>query len=376
VLDLRKSNVHRRGTGKGLGTEKIAPRTVRHIYSLVRRMFSAAVVDEVIEASPVVVAKGVLPKNVDKDPTWRAGAIYELDELVRLLSDPAIPPERRMLNALKGLAASRHGEAAGLRWCNRFPDMQPLGKLVVARSYDKDGTKTQVSRQVPIHPVLAQLLNEWWSFGWANVYGRRPTPKDYIVPRSIDAEPPDEGDGDLWPADQAYKLFAADLEALGMRVRRGHDLRRTFITLAQEDGARRDVLQVITHAPDAADVMSLYTTYPWPTLCAELSKLQIALPEQSEVRRVASGAEGTSPDVSEAPMLASEMRPMEPREPAPVHAKTNGAPRSFGEAGVATRLSTFSTCVSTYRNRNPKNFEPLPGFEPGTYGLRNRCSTP
>ena len=88
VLDLRKSNVHRRGTGKGLGTEKIAPRTVRHIYSLVRRMFSAAVVDEVIEASPVVVAKGVLPKNVDKDPTWRAGAIYERDELVRLLSDP------------------------------------------------------------------------------------------------------------------------------------------------------------------------------------------------------------------------------------------------------------------------------------------------
>src|SRR6185503_3339997 len=97
----------------------------------------------------------------------------------------AIPPERRMLNALKGLAATRHGEAAGLRWCNRFPELQPLGKLVVARSYDKDGTKTQVSRQVPIHPVLAQLLNEWWSFGWASVYGRRPTLKDYIVPRSI-----------------------------------------------------------------------------------------------------------------------------------------------------------------------------------------------
>jgi hypothetical protein len=63
VLDLRKSNVHRRGTGKGLGTEKLAPRTVRHIYSLIRRMFSAAVIDEVIEASPVVVAKGVLRRD-------------------------------------------------------------------------------------------------------------------------------------------------------------------------------------------------------------------------------------------------------------------------------------------------------------------------
>ena len=72
---------------------------------------------------------------------------YERAELVRLISDPAIPLQRRMLNAIKGLTATRHGEAAGLRWCNRLPDMQPLGKLVVARSYDKDGTKTQVSRQ-------------------------------------------------------------------------------------------------------------------------------------------------------------------------------------------------------------------------------------
>jgi hypothetical protein len=142
-----------------------------------------------------------------------------------------------------------------------------------------------------------------------------------------------------------------------MRVRRGHDLRRTFITLAQEDGARRDVLQVITHAPDAADVMSLYTTYPWSTLCAEVAKLQIALPEQPEAHRVAS-SEATSPksptqplgrtlagtvpaNASEAPMLAGEMRPMEPRSGAPVHAETNGAPRSFGEADVATRLLRF-----------------------------------
>src|SRR5438067_12960432 len=82
MLDLRSANVHRRGTGQGFSTTKIAPRTVRHIYALLRRMFSAAVIDEVIEASPVIVAKGVLPKNVDKDPTWRASAIYDRDELV------------------------------------------------------------------------------------------------------------------------------------------------------------------------------------------------------------------------------------------------------------------------------------------------------
>src|SRR5262249_24138524 len=139
----------------------------------------------------------------------------------------------------QGLAGTRHGEAAGLRWCNRFAEVTPLGKLVVARSYDKDGTKTQVSRLVPIHPVLAQLLDEWWRTGWEAAYGGARTPKDYIVLRSVGGPPPAEDvDGDLWPADQAFKLFTADLEALETRLRRGHDLRRTFITLAQEDGAR------------------------------------------------------------------------------------------------------------------------------------------
>jgi hypothetical protein len=33
-----------------------------------------------------------------------------------LISDRRIPPDRQVLYALEGLAALRHGEAAGLRW--------------------------------------------------------------------------------------------------------------------------------------------------------------------------------------------------------------------------------------------------------------------
>ena len=60
--------------------------------------------------------------------------------------------------------------------------------------------------------------------------------------------------------------------------RRGHDLRRTFITLAQVDGARRDFLETITHGP-RGDIMNVYTTLPWPALCEEVSKLKISLRE-------------------------------------------------------------------------------------------------
>jgi hypothetical protein len=60
--------IRKRGTGKGERETKIALRTVRHIFAKLHRLFKSAVIDELIESKPVVVEKGVLPKNVDKDP--------------------------------------------------------------------------------------------------------------------------------------------------------------------------------------------------------------------------------------------------------------------------------------------------------------------
>ncbi|TMQ20531.1 MAG: hypothetical protein E6J91_03715, partial [Deltaproteobacteria bacterium] len=224
IKALKNSHLHKRGMGKGYAKGKMAPRTVRHIYGLLRRMFNAAVVDEVIEANPVTLPPDVLPKNVDKDPAWRATALYERHELVRLVSEPIIPPDRRIINAIKGLAGTRHGEAAGVRWNNYLREAQPLKKLVIARSYNKDGTKTKVPRLVPVHSALEQLLEEWWESGWGALYGRAPRLDDHIVPRSIDGDhtygdaDDDADDGieheDLWPADQVNKLFHADLDAL------------------------------------------------------------------------------------------------------------------------------------------------------------------
>lgn len=59
VLDLRKAG-------------KLAPRTIHHVYHLTAAMFRTAVADEVIDVAPCVLARGVLPKKVDKDPAWRA----------------------------------------------------------------------------------------------------------------------------------------------------------------------------------------------------------------------------------------------------------------------------------------------------------------
>jgi hypothetical protein len=43
---------------------------------------------------------------------------------------------------------------------------------------------------------------------------------------------------------------------------------------AEVDGARKDILEAISHGP-RGDIVSVYTTFPWPVLCAEVGKLNI-----------------------------------------------------------------------------------------------------
>jgi hypothetical protein len=138
---------------------------------------------------------------------------------------------------------------------------------------------------------------------------------------------------------------------LGLRGRRGHDLRRTFITLAQVDGARRDLLKVMTHGPAADDIINLYTTFPWPALCAEVEKLKVDL---------------------------ARARPEPAAAPSPIDRPDNvvplfrtAAPKSINPIEQRVAGDCSATCSADF----PSAFEPLPRFERGTYGLRNRCST-
>jgi integrase len=246
---------------------RLAPRSIRHIHALLKVLFRDAVVDELLEASPCVLKKGVLPKNSDKDPEWRWTAIFTREELEALISDEGVLFDRRVLYGLKGLAGLRHGEAAGLRWKHYDATAKPLGRLTVANSYLKSGTKTGVTREVPVHPTLAKLLAEWRLSGWPTVYGRHAQSEDLLVPtRRLQIRDKAE----------ARNALQRDLKRLGLRPRRGHDLRRTFITLAQVDGARRDLLECVTHGP-RGDIISIYSTFPWPALCAEVAKLNVEI---------------------------------------------------------------------------------------------------
>jgi len=59
-----------------------------------------------------------------------------------------------------------------------------------------------------------------------------------------------------------HAQFLEDFELLGLRGRRVHDTRHTFISLTLADGADRDKLAWVTHGPKG-DIVSLYTTLHW-----------------------------------------------------------------------------------------------------------------
>lgn len=249
----------------------LAPRTVRNCYGIARTMFHDAMVERVIRSNPCVLSRGELPAKVDKDPEWRSAAMFTRDEVKLLTTSELLPIERRIQYALKALAGLRHGEVAGLRWRHYDVDTEPLGRLTIATSYDRGRTKTGRPRYVPVHPTLAKALAAWRAKGWREIYGRKPTIDDLVVPTRN--QTPVE-------ASDAVHAFKADLGKLELRIdagkhrdRGGHDLRGWFITTAQEHGAHRDLLRIVTH-PGKGDVVGGYTRASWPALCAEVSKLR------------------------------------------------------------------------------------------------------
>jgi len=258
-----------------------APRTIRNVHSIVRALFRDAAIADLIApaANPAILTSRQLGGVRDKRAGWRATAIYTRAELAALLWDERLALQHRVLWGLCGAAGLRLGEAAGLRW--RCVDLgaEPLGRLDIVTSYDLGRTKTGAERRVPVHPSLAGLLAQWKLAGWAGLLGRQPGPDDLVVPvRTVRAR----ASGPMVMKSRARVWFLRDLDRLGFRHRRIHDLRRTFISLCLEDGADEGLLKRVSHAPPAT-VMAMYTTPAWQAVCREVAKLQLERPAPGTV---------------------------------------------------------------------------------------------
>lgn len=274
--------------------EPMAPHTIRNVNGVMNLLLADAEEQGIIEHRPKPLSERHLGPKRDKDPEWRSGAVLTRDEVQTLISSAKIPWDRRVEYAVELLAGVRTGEAAALRWRHYDATMKPLGKLTVALSYcskrkETKGTKTEAVKHVPVHPVLAAMLAEWKIGGWERMMGRAPGPDDLILPlppedaakrkagAPIDAFRPYWYSGRRWRDD--------DLPALNWRHRRHYDTRATFITLALEDGARRDIIRDrVTHVKSTRSAFDGYDRGAhWTETCGEITKLQIVRADEDLV---------------------------------------------------------------------------------------------
>jgi integrase len=249
-----------------------AARTIRNRYATIHAMCRDAAVRGLIPQSPAILSRPAhLPAIEDVDPEWRSTAVLQRAELERLLGAPG-PADSAVVWHLLGLAGLRHGELAALRWRHYDAGREPLGSLLVARSNRRGRTKTGQTRTVPVLPALAAVLAAWRLKGWERLTGRPPAPDDLLVPlRGLrgSAEPRMRSKG------HTLRRLHRALAALGLRERRAHDLRRTWISLCLSDGADRETLRWASHGRPG-DVMGAYTEMEWAKLCAEVGKLRVS----------------------------------------------------------------------------------------------------
>lgn len=262
--------------------ERYAPRTVLKAYAAVRLCFADAVAEEVIASSPCTLQKrrGELPTKRDADPRWRASAVYTRDEAETLISDERIPWDRRVYYSLGLLAGMRAGEINGVQWRDLDTDADPLGRLLVATqahaATGEELTKTEAVKEVPVHPTLAKILDEWRRNGFALFFGRHPQPGDLIVPSRQDGRSP--------RSTGMCGALSRDLDRVGLRSegRSRHAMRSTFLSLLEVDGASMGLVRRATHAAPS-DAFGGYLRPPWSAVCREVGKLRVELHKPADV---------------------------------------------------------------------------------------------
>lgn len=145
LADVRP--MHIRDVVRTLRQTDAAPRTVLHVYGAIRGLFADAVGDELIAETPCRLARGELPRKVDADPEWRAQATYTTAEVEQLISDPRIPPERRVQYALKAIAGARHSEGERCRKRSVALTGEPAASQAIAPP------KSSVAKDKPARPA-------------------------------------------------------------------------------------------------------------------------------------------------------------------------------------------------------------------------------
>lgn len=263
LADLRPMHIARLvkelGEAKGVKTgRKLSAKSIANIYGAVRTMLRDARIQELLPSDPCVLPRGTIKRRVT---TRRLP--YEAHEGAKLTTDERIAPAFRVWIALAFYTGMRQGEVCGRRWCDYDRSPRPLGSLTVETQYNGEPLKTSSEgdsrpRVIPVHPELARILDWWWREGFELVFASKPKLDDFIVPAR-------DGEG-AHTKSSSYKAWRRACDLVGVENRSLHSTRHTFVSLARRNGARKEVIERVTHN-SSGDIVDAYTYWDWAPLC-------------------------------------------------------------------------------------------------------------
>lgn len=256
----------------------LAGRTLRNIHATLRTILLEAAEDELIVhvPPPLTARRDHLPPPVDKDPKWRDTAVFTRDEIGKLLALDAVETQYRVMYATYWLTGSRFREILPVRLRDYDRARKPLPSLTIPAAKTRRD-KGPAYRVLPVHQELRTWLDWWVSEGYAVLHGGPPTDDAFLFP-TLSKRRQKRGEA-LCSHGEVFKRWQRwHLPQAGLRHRRLHDARRTFISIARSSGADKDLVRAITHKVSADKIMDAYTTWEWDALCREIGKLDWRLP--------------------------------------------------------------------------------------------------
>ena len=217
-------------------------------------------------------------------PTLRKGAmskktkpiteLYSTEDVAKLTGNFKPTTSMDMLSMLGFYTGMRRGEICGLRWSDwtRADEFGGLGSLLVTRQFDGIGPhatiKTEKPRIVPVHPLLASVLEAWaWQLGSSGI------DDSPIVPNRP---------GEHYSGHVSYNHFESHCKARGVKHLGAHRMRHTAITAMRRGGASKTDVELVTH--NAAGEMVDRYTHEWALPCRAVCCLDYSC---RVVRRVA-----------------------------------------------------------------------------------------
>jgi integrase len=257
----------------------------KNIKGYINSVFTHAVFEEACEFNPCAsIPHGKLPK-----PGRNPWPPFERHEVEQLLTDPRIPPDRRMTYGLAFFLMERCGEVCGIRFSDWDRSLKPFSGVTIDSQYQDQPLKGSrddyvAVRRVPVHPTFEPMLARWKASGFAETFGRPPRDDDFIVPRL--APHTRQARSRL----QVWKALEADMALIGIKKLDGratHGFRKAFITLAcNDDGAGmapENVIKALSHTSQTREAFESYRRWEWGTYCEAVRCVQLDLSEPSRV---------------------------------------------------------------------------------------------